>query len=284
MNRLVFEDEKENALRISTFDSFDGTTSFKQLAAKFVLEGEETYFAKGRKFVVKKGEYLIGNNHALTEIKINEPTKGLCIDISTEIISEIALTFFENTDVNEFLTSDNLLTNKYKSNHTTFGLKINAVAHLLSNTFNSHSLLNSEFFYSVGESIVLDQALVFKELYRLPFKKQEVNEEHYRRLTEAKSVIDDAFLTDIHIETLASLALMTKYNFLRFFKLTFGVTPYHYLLQKRLFYGKQLVEKGTPIQEVAIMCRFADTASFSKAFKQNFGVAPSKLTLKKSNF
>lgn len=284
MNRLVFEDEKKNALRLSDYETFEGTTTFNQLAAKFVLEGEETYWIKGRKFVVKKGEYLVGNNKMLTEISIKNPTKGLCIDISTHIISEIASTFFDNADLNDFLTSENLLTHKYKSNHTSFGLKINQIAQHLDVAFDRTSLLNTEFFYSVGESIVMDQALVFKELYRLPFKKQEVNEEHYRRLTDARNYLDDLFLTHVTVDLLAEKACMSIYNFLRLFKLTFGITPYHYLLQKRLLHAKNLILQGTSIQEVALHCLFADTASFSKAFKQTFGCAPSTLLPKKSNF
>jgi AraC family transcriptional regulator len=59
---------------------------------KYVASGEEIYYANGKKYNVKVGEYIIGNEFTKSLVQINssESVQGLCIDISSEIISEVA--------------------------------------------------------------------------------------------------------------------------------------------------------------------------------------------------
>jgi len=70
---------------------------------------------------------------------------------------------------------------------------------------------------------------------------------------------------------------MSKFSFIRLFKLSFGLSPYQYIRQKRLFRAESLFQKGKPIFEVAHETCFADTPLFSKAFKLHFGYSPSRM-------
>lgn len=276
MNKDIYKDKNSNAIRVSEVNKFTGEVHFSNVAAKFVLEGKETYIVNNKKFQVKKGEYIIGNNNQLSEVNINENTVGLCIDISNDIISEIIQTVFENPDLQEFLLTDNFLINKYNSERTNLGLKINQLSKELIMQNNS-GLLSSELFYSIGENIVHDQALIFEQLSRLNYKKQEVSEEVFRNLLNTKNYIDDCFLNPISIDDLVGVSLISKYAFIRQFKMTFGITPYHYILQKRLNYAKQKLLSGSKIIDLVVETNFADTPSFSKAFKAHFGMSPSKV-------
>lgn len=275
MNKDIYKDEEKNAIRISELNTYSGEVHFSNVAAKFVLEGKETYIVNNKKFQVNKGEYIIGNNNQLSEVNINQNTVGLCIDISNDIIAEIIETVFENPDLQEFLLTDNFLINKYNSERTNLGHKINQLSKELLTHHNS-GLLSNELFYSIGENIVHDQALIFEQLSRLNYKKQEVSEDVFRNLLNTKNYIDDCFLNSINIADLMSVSLISKYAFIRQFKQTFGITPYHYILQKRLNYAKQKLLAGSKIMDLAIETNFADTASFSKAFKAHFGMSPSK--------
>lgn len=276
MNKNIYKDKNSNAIRVSEVNKYTGEVHFSNVAAKFVLEGKETYIVNNKKFQVKKGEYIIGNNNQLSEVNINENTVGLCIDISNDIISEIIETVFENPDLQEFLLTDNFLINKYNSERTNLGLKINQLSRELLSQNNS-GLLSSEFFYSIGENIVHDQALIFEQLSRLNYKKQEVSEEVFRNLLNTKNYIDDCFLNPINIDDLVGVAMISKYAFIRQFKQTFGITPYHYILQKRLNYARQKLLTGSKIIDLVVETNFADTPSFSKAFKAHFGMSPSKV-------
>jgi len=274
MNKNLFTDQDENSIRISEFNEFLGETSFKHVAAKFVVRGKESYVINGKKFQVKQGEYIFGNNDQLSEVQISENTVGLCIDIANKLIQEILENTYENPDLKEFILTDKLLINKYNSEHTNLGHKLNQLTAKLIHG-ESKNLLTDELFYSIGENIVNDQALVFEQLSKLHYKKQVVNEEMFRNLMEAKTYIDDCFLDSLNLDDLIRVANLSKYAFIRQFKITFGVTPYQYMLHKRLMFAKNQLLKGEKIIDVAISTGFADSAAFSKAFKLYFGSTPS---------
>ena len=276
-NKTLYKDDENNSLRISEVYQFNGEVSFSNVAAKFVIKGEETYIINNKKFQVKKGEYIIGSNNQLSEVSINDQTVGLCVDISNDIISEILETLFDNPDLEEFLLTDRFLINKYNSDHTNLGIKLNQLSRALW-LQNKNGFLSTELFYSIGEHIVHDQAIVFEQLSKLNYKKQEVSEDVFRNLLNAKYYIDDCFLNPIHLEDLVGISHISKYAFIRLFKITFGITPYHYIIQKRLNYAKHKILKGAKVSDVAIETNFADAASFSKAFKAYFGLSPTKFS------
>mgnify|MGYP002785607626 CR=1 FL=1 len=278
MNKHVYSDAHNNQIRISAFQSFEGSTHFNQIAAKFVVSGAETYVINGKKFLVKQGEYVIGNNNQYSEVHINQQTVGLCIDIAPEIITEITDSIFDTTDFRNFILSDKFLINKYKAQHTHLGHQLNKLSRLLL-VENQNSLLSHELFYSIGESIVRDQSLIFEQFSKLRYKKQLVNETVFRNLLNAKTHIDDNFLKVITITELTQLACMSKYDFIRRFKSAFLVTPFQYLIKKRLLHAKLLLLQGEKVSQVALLTGFADTAAFSKAFKNQFGCAPSQIKI-----
>jgi AraC-like DNA-binding protein len=274
MNENVYADEDKNSLRISEFDHYIGQTTFNNVAAKFVVKGKETYYVKNRKFELNKGEYIIGNNNHLSEINISENTVGVCIDVSNTIINEVLNTVFDNPDLGEFILTDKFLINKYNAKNTSLGHKLSDLSNNLL-LGQREQLLNDELFYSLGETIVMDQAVVFEQLSRLNFKKQQVTEEVYRNLQLAKNYLDDCFLEPINLDSLTQLARISKYAFIRQFKTAFGITPYNYLIIKRLEYAKTLLLNKELVLDVALKVGFADTPSFSKSFKSYFGISPS---------
>jgi AraC family transcriptional regulator len=276
MNKQIHQDNIGNAVRLSEFNTFSGVTKFSNLSAKFVMKGQESYTLNNKTFVVNSGEYIIGNNNNLTEVSIAENAVGLCIDVSNQIITEIVSYNFENADFQEFLFTDKFLINKYNSKNTTLGYKLNELSKNLLHT-KQDSLLGSELFYSVGESIVFDQTIIFEQISKLNYKKQHVTEDIFRQLLLAKNYIDDCYLNEINLEQMIEIVFISKFAFIRLFKQTFGVTPYHYLLQKRLDHATSLLKIGVPVFEVAQQTRFADTPSFSKAFKLCFGFPPTKI-------
>lgn len=279
MIRDLHTDIHKNRVSFSAFQKFEGTTRFNEVAAKFVLSGEETYYLQRRKFTVKKGEYIIGNGGHFAEVEMKSPTSGLCLDISHEVIKEVADLYFEQSDFIEFLLGDAFLINTYKTQNTSLGLQLQSLVlnRLQADKTLESNLFTEELFLSLGESIVLDQSKVFGELSKLKFKKRIVSDENYRRLSAAKDFIDEEFTTDISVENLTQIACMSKFNFIRLFKLSFGISPYRYLLSRRLNYAKALILNGEKVTEVAFKTGFADVAAFSKAFKAQFSVAPSKL-------
>lgn len=276
MIKTLFTDDKANEIRVSELSRYENEMMLHNLAVKFVLKGRETYYLQNRKYEVRQGEYIIGNGNTLAEVNISENTLGICLDISNDLIQEILETIYDNPDLSEFVLTDKLLINKYKSQHSLIGHKMSGLTNKLIGNAREN-IFSSELFYSLGESIVVDQALIFEQFSKLNFKKRIVNEEVFRNLFLAKEHIDDCYLEELDLHEISLIAGMSKYAFLRSFKTTFGITPYQYLLQKRLLHAKQALLNGNSVFEVAVITGFADVAAFSKSFKQCFGVAPSKI-------
>jgi AraC family transcriptional regulator len=80
----------------------------------------------------------------------------------------------------------------------------------------------------------------------------------------------------IGLDELAAVAALSKFHFLRLFKEATGVTPHRYLTRLRLERAAQAL-RGTndPVAAVALASGYASPGQFARAFRRQFGVAPS---------
>ncbi|MDF2155819.1 AraC family transcriptional regulator [Vibrio sp. CAU 1672] len=81
----------------------------------------------------------------------------------------------------------------------------------------------------------------------------------------------------IRLDTLAQLCALSPTQFQRHFKARTGITAYAWLARLRLEHALKLLQAGQCGTEVAHLVGFYDQAHFSKAFKQTYGVSPSKI-------
>lgn len=80
----------------------------------------------------------------------------------------------------------------------------------------------------------------------------------------------------ITLDALAAICELGRFQFLRQFKQTVGMTPHAWLLRLRLEHACVLLSRGSQtIAEVAQGVGFYDQSHFNRAFRQAFGVAPS---------
>jgi len=80
---------------------------------------------------------------------------------------------------------------------------------------------------------------------------------------------------DIPLETLASLARLSRSHFCRAFRISTRMSPHQWLLQARIARAKQLLIEGTfPLAELAMVVGFADQAHFTRTFSRTVGVSP----------
>lgn len=280
MNRTVYQDKDKNAIRYSTVDRIDTDIDFNGFGVKYVASGQETYYINGKKYQVKEGDYIIGNDFTNASVHINqsEPVQGLCIDISAGIISEVA-SFHEVTekDLSEFLLSEQFFVNRYNVKNTTLGYSLIEINDKIKKGNFVHSLHDEELFYSLAESVIMDQRFVFNQLSKLNFKKHETNQELLRALLKAKEVMDTTLFDAIRLDDLALTSGISKYHFIRLFKSVFGISPYQYIKHRKLDLARMQLLKGSRVVDVAVQFGYPDTPSFSKAFKQLFGLNPSAI-------
>jgi AraC family transcriptional regulator len=285
MNQTIYKDEEKNAIRFSDFKKLETDCPFAGLGVKYVASGEEIYYANNKKYNVKVGEYIIGNEFTKSLVQINskESVQGLCIDISSEIISEVAeFHDLNGSELKEFLLSDQFFVNRYNVKNTSLGYTLNDINQKIKSGTFTNDLHQNELFYSLAESIITDQRFVFDHLTNLDFKKDLTNEEVFRSVLNAKSFIDENLTANLSLESIAIQTGISKYHFIRVFKSAFGISPYQYQKRKRLELAKLDLIKGNDIFFTAILYGFPDVPTFSKAFKQQFGQTPG--SIRKSNF
>jgi AraC-like DNA-binding protein len=280
MNKTIYFDEDKNSIRYSQIKNIEAEIQFTGLGVKYVASGSEIYHANGKKFIVKEGEYIIGNDFTSSVVKIDqeEAVHGLCIDISSQIISEVSeFHDLSGTDLKEFLLSDQFFVNRYNVKNTTLGYTLQEINRKIQNSTIRNDLQRNELFYSLAESIVTDQRFIFEHLSKMDFKKVSTNEEIFRALLTAKNFIDENLLKELSLDQICLQAGLSKYHFIRLFKSTFGISPYQYFKRKLLELAKKDLISGKTVSEVYAIYGFSDLAAFSKGFKQQFGVAPNKV-------
>ena len=284
MNLTVYKDQDKNAIRFSNILKIKAEVPFGGLGVKYVASGEEVYYANGKKYTVKEGEYIIGNDftHSVVHIDKSVPVQGLCIDISPQIISEVALYHDVNgSDLREFLLSDQFFVNRYNVKNTSLGYTLNDINTRIKAGAFRNDLHQNELFYSLAESIITDQRFVFDHLSKMSFKKEVTNEEVFRAMLNAKAHMDAHIMDNLSLEELSKQIGISKYHFLRVFKNTFGISPYQYQKRMRLLQARQELMLGHDILETAIRYGYFNVQSFTKAFKSAFGKTPG--FIKKSN-
>jgi len=95
--------------------------------------------------------------------------------------------------------------------------------------------------------------------------------------THVKEILDGAVFDNITVENLAKQLFVSKLILTREFKNMYGMSPYHYYLDKKLSQAKLMLRRSTmSVKEISDKLCFADEHYFSGFFKRKVGVTPSE--------
>lgn len=95
---------------------------------------------------------------------------------------------------------------------------------------------------------------------------------------DLESFMNKNYHFNVHLDRFAYLTGRSLATFKRDFEKVFGVSPRHWLQQKRLKEAFYLIhEKGKIASDIYLDLGFEDLSHFSFAFKKTYGVAPSKM-------
>jgi AraC-like DNA-binding protein len=90
----------------------------------------------------------------------------------------------------------------------------------------------------------------------------------------AKSRIDDAPAAAITLADLARECGLSRFQVLRGFVRTTGLTPHAYLTQRRIDLARRLIAGRVPLAEAAAASGFADQSHMTRTFVGKYGVSP----------
>ena len=96
-----------------------------------------------------------------------------------------------------------------------------------------------------------------------------------RRISDVLRYIELHAADLLDLDTLARVAIMSKYHFLRTFRHIVGITPYQFLLSVRMRRtAVQLATSFEPVSRIAFEAGFGDLSTFNGRFREVFGMSP----------
>ncbi|MDF1865456.1 MAG: AraC family transcriptional regulator [Saprospiraceae bacterium] len=273
----------DNKIIHSITKEFDKKVEDSGLSIKMGVRGTENYFINNEKFTVTPNNFLIVNKHQQFQchLKSKEDIEALCLYVSTDIVSEV----YSNVSAQK---SENLDAPFEKKNTPQpFWERLYDLAEDELGTFliqarnqllqpNGSEVLNyTTFYYTLAEKLLDSQLNMNTQVNKIDSAKLSTRKELFSRLTSARSYIFDNFKSNIQLDELSKIALLSKYHLLRTYKKVFEITPYQEVLKLRLDSAKKMMQTDRNIEEIAFEVGFSDRRSFTKAFKKEEGVSPS---------
>ena len=102
-------------------------------------------------------------------------------------------------------------------------------------------------------------------------------EDDSRRVLRVKNYINENYMYEIKLKTLAGLANMSESAFSRFFKLHTGRTLSDYIIDIRMGYAtRMLIDTTDSVSEICFNCGYNNLSNFNRIFKRKKGCSPTE--------
>ena len=230
------------------------------------LSGKAVYHTEGKSYYLKPWDILVVNRHAIhkPEIDFSVPYERFVLWIRDDIKSTELLRCFQKAIDRSY----NLIRLDSDTQEKLKQLLYELEAALKDEKFGSDllgSALFTQFMVYVNRIFLEKQYIYDTRSYSSDSQIEELLRYINHNLTE-----------DLSIETLARKYYLSKYHMMRKFKEETGYTIHNYIISKRLLLARTKISEGTPILKAAQLSGFSDYTTFSRAYKKQFGTAPSQ--------
>ena len=99
---------------------------------------------------------------------------------------------------------------------------------------------------------------------------------HNTVVLQAIKYINENLYSTITIDEIAKECMISPSSLAHLFKKELGISPYKFIVKKRLISAYQRIQDGEPATLAAIECGFNEYSGFYKQYKKMFGVSPNK--------
>ena len=259
--------------------SFHGRSILSKNAISLVISGEKTMHFAEKKVTVKDDEFhFLSSGNCLVSMKLNEriPFKSILIFFDNMTLSNFYLKY--NRQIEKIRAGHKISTEPYLA-FKKDGFILNFIDSLKL-LFQKKANISTEMKQLKFEELMLHLLEVYPEKI-LAFQPATINE---MGDFEIRKAVESNITNNISVEELAFLCNVSLSTFKRRFAKIFGTSPNKWILLKRMEIAKQLLQNNNEKPgNIFYKIGYENHSSFTKSFKQTFGLTPQDFQKKNLN-
>lgn len=139
-----------------------------------------------------------------------------------------------------------------------------------------HSIFQSlDKYHRIDEFSISSAVLRFYSDIHIELHEWKPWSDKQEMIDKAVTFMEEHYQQDIKLKDISETSGYSEYYFLRIFKEIMLMTPYEYLIRKRLSQVKiLLLSTHKTIEEIALLCGFKSDISLYKTFKNTYSITP----------
>lgn len=241
------------------------------------LNGQSTVTASKR-LTVKEGFFCITNSrqHYTLEIDAKQPVETFNIHFGDLFVENVWNSLSQNPE--------ELLENKSASYAPEFQNRLVALNDATKSILlqirankNGERLFLDEKLYSLLQHMLLAEKKIQQIQSQLPALKTSTKKEIVQRLLAATDYIYSYYDQKISLNELAQASCLSKFHFLRLFKIAYNKTPYQFINEIRIQRAQALLTKSKlEVKQIARLTGFDSASTFSRTFYNQSGLYPTQ--------
>lgn len=229
------------------------------------ISGKVTYHIEGKAYHLKPRDILLVSQGAIhkPEIDPSVPYERYIFWIRDDLSCQELNTCFQKANDRSFnlVRADSALQERLKD-------LLPEIEQTLQNTHFGDPILKDALFTQF--MIYINR--IFLRTSSSPDKKAYSSDTQVEQLLK---YINRNLSENLSIDQLAERFFLSKYHMMRKFKNETGYTIHNYITSKRLLMARSLISQGIPVMKAALASGFRDYTTFVRAYKKQFGKAPS---------
>ena len=229
------------------------------------ISGKVTYHIEGKAYHLKPRDILLVSQGAIhkPEIDPSVPYERYIFWIRDDLSCQELNTCFQKANDRSFnlVRADSALQERLKD-------LLPEIEQTLQNKHFGDTVLRNALFTQF--MIYINR--IFLRTSSSPDKKTYSSDTQVEQLLK---YINRNLSENLSIDQLANRFFFSKYHMMRKFKNETGYTIHNYITSKRLLMARSLISQGMPVMKAAQASGFHDYTTFIRAYKKQFGKAPS---------
>jgi AraC-like DNA-binding protein len=245
------------------------------LSIRAAWGGVEHCYVNGRTLAVDDDNFLILNHGQIysTSIRSVQPVESLAIcfkpELAEQVYSEVSASIEQalaRGDAPAERTAD-FMENLHPHENSVSPVLRFIRAHA-SGGIVDESWYDEQLVFLLARMQAHHQRLL-EQVERIALIRPATRREVYRRISLATDFLHTNYSQDVDLSTLAKMAYLSKYHFLRLFTLVHGITPRTYLQRKRISVAIRLLESTRmTMSEVSASVGFAEESTLVRQMRR----------------